>query len=171
MKLWFFALTVVLSAQAVPLSFSGTDLRNGRAVNWIVQTRPGVVVFLSPTCPCSRSHEAALTELAKQHPGVDFLGVVSGDAPESAAHFRAGALPFPVIAEKNHEWADALGALNTPHAFVIHHGEVVYRGGVDDSRQADRAKRHYLRDALTDIEAGRAVANAETRAVGCAIRR
>ncbi len=171
MRLLLLAITTVLSAHAVPLDFSGIDLRNGKALSWSAQAGPSVVVFLSPSCPCSRGHESALATLAQQNPRVRFLGVVSGDAPDAPAHFRNGSLPFPVIAEREHAWADAFDALNTPHAFVIAQGEVVYRGGVDDSRDVERANRHYLRDALGDVLAGRKVAKAEARAVGCAIRR
>lgn len=171
MKLFLLALIGASSAQAVPLALRGTDLRTGQSIEWSASSQPAVVVFLSPQCPCSRSHEPALAQLAKRHPDVAFLGIVSGESTGAAEHFRQAGLPFPVIGESGYDWADAFGALNTPHAFLIASGEVVYRGGVDDSRQVERASRHYLQEALADVKAGRKVAKSEARAVGCAIRR
>ncbi len=168
----FLCLFVCGAGYATLPELHGTDWKTGQSVAWSPTSNPSVIVFLSPTCPCSRAHEGKLSELARKNPDVGFLGIVSGKAMDGAAeHFRQSTLPFPVIGQSTHAWADAFGALNTPHAFLISHGEVVYRGGVDDSRVSGRASRHYLQDALADLKNGRKISRPEARAVGCAIRR
>ena len=77
-----------------------------------------------------------------------------------------------VIADPELRLADQFGALKTPHAFVLStKGELLYRGGVDSSSIAERADRHYLRDALTAIAAGKEPEIKEARALGCVIQR
>src|ERR1019366_8748372 len=55
------------------------------------------VVFLSPSCPCSISHEPILRELSQTYPEIRFLAVYSGPEIDAAkAHFE-GKLPFPIV--------------------------------------------------------------------------
>jgi hypothetical protein len=157
--------------------FSGLDLATGHntAVAVPAGAKALAVVFLSAKCPCSRSHEPVLADLARRHPGIAFAGVHSNqDEALSAArtHFAEAGLPFPVLQDERDAWADRYGALKTPHLFLISpSGEILYRGGVDDSRHAERASQHYLADALDAVEAGRRPAVTESRALGCVIRR
>ena len=126
-----------------------------------------VVVALSPTCPCSKSHEPALAELARQFPTFGFVGV-RADESVAEQHFAAAKLPFPVVAKKG--VASTLGAMKTPHVFVYDGaGLLRYRGGVDDSHDAARAKKHYLAETLSALKAGTAPPVAETRPLGCRV--
>jgi hypothetical protein len=50
-------------------------------------------------------------------------------------------------------------------------GIAVYAGAVDDNRNPQRAQKHYLKDALDEVLAGKGVAVSQTQATGCAIRR
>lgn len=161
-------------AMAFP-SLQGKDLATGRDIAWKAGTQMSVVVFLSPLCPCSQSHEKSLRKLAEAFPSVQFLGVVSNALePEmqARAHFTKAALPFPIIEESHHAWADSFGALNTPHAFVFDSkGDLLFQGGVDNSRDAAKATRQYLEEALGAMMAGRSVEVKQARPLGCAIRR
>ena len=172
MRRLLLAILFCVPAFALP-DLRGRDLVSGSAVHWKPGVKTSVVVFLSPTCPCSRSHEGALREMRARFPQFDFVGVVS-NADEKAAreHFTASALGFPVLSEAGHAWADAFSALNTPHAFVVGaSGEVEFEGGVDDSRNAQRAREAYLNAALTALAEGRPVEKRRARPLGCAIRR
>ncbi len=126
-----------------------------------------VVVVVSPSCPCSKSHEPVLAALAQRFPTFGFVGLRADDE-ESKLHFASGRLPFPVVARAGA--ASALGALKTPHVFVFDaEGALRYRGGVDDSHDAARARIHYLADALTALAAGAEPAYPETRPLGCRV--
>lgn len=69
----------------------------------------------------------------------------------------------------------AYGATNTPQMFVISgEGVVLYQGAIDD-RPSARAStlegaNNYVRAALTDIAAGRAVQTATTTPYGCSVK-
>ncbi|HTL12380.1 MAG TPA: redoxin family protein [Bdellovibrionota bacterium] len=141
-------------------------------------TGPGthVVAFLSSRCPCSASHEKILAELAKEYgpKGFTFTGIHSNaDETEASddAHFQAAQLPFAVLKDPGSKWADAMGALKTPHVFVIKDGRTLYSGGVDNSARADRATEFFLKDALKALAQGQEPPMARTRALGCVIRR
>jgi hypothetical protein len=54
---------------------------------------------------------------------------------------------------------------------VGENGEFLFRGGMDDSRSAERVSRTYLADALQALADGKPIAVREARPLGCAIRR
>ncbi|MBY0370960.1 thioredoxin family protein [bacterium] len=161
-----------LNAFASIPSVSGVDITSKKAVAGPVPGKTSVVVFLSPSCPCSRGHEAAIQQLSREFPEVAFLGVASGLSAESAAYFQER-LPFPVVSESGYAWADGFGALNTPHAFVFSaDGRQLYQGGVDNRRDGAESpdRVFYLQQVLQDIQAKRPLRVSQTRALGCAIR-
>jgi peroxiredoxin len=179
---WIALLILGTTAQAqtpAPLSFSGTDVVQGTKTTIALKAspQPTVVVFVSALCPCSAAHEDALRDLAKefQAAGVRFVGIHSNqnESPEKTReHFGATKLGFPVLQDPGAAIADQLGALKTPHAFVLNSdGKILYQGGVDDSHEAATAKKFHLRDALLALLQGKPVPAARTRALGCMISR
>jgi thioredoxin-related protein len=139
------------------------------------EAKATVVVFLSANCPCSNSHVKELAALAQENPQVRFIGVhsnVNESHDTAKSYFKQVQLPFPVIEDPKAQLADEFRALKTPHAFVMNaNGEVIYRGGVSNSHDVNRADRKYLREALDDIKKGAKIRTSEGRALGCAILR
>lgn len=134
-----------------------------------------VVVFISAKCPCSASHEEVLKSLSREFPEFQFIGV-HANSDESAEitkkHFAETKLPFPVIQDTQSALANKLGALKTPHVFVLNgKGDVVYQGGVTDSHVGPTAKNNFLKDVLEDLHAGKTPRHKEGRALGCYIQR
>jgi peroxiredoxin len=165
-------------AMNIPSSIQGKNLADATSI--ALDPRDGtkltVVAFLSARCPCSASHEATLAALAKEFGSeARFVGIHSNvDEPEteSSEHFKKSALPFPVIQDSGSRLANEFGAVKTPHVFVLaKSGEVLFQGGVDDSHDAHRASREYLKNALQDLRAGRAPQINLARSIGCIIRR
>jgi len=69
----------------------------------------------------------------------------------------------------------AYGAMTTPHMFVINgEGVLLYQGAIDDRPSARASSlegaNNYVRAALSDIAAGRAVRTAETTPYGCSVK-
>ena len=70
----------------------------------------------------------------------------------------------------------AYGVIATPQVFVIHKGELVYQGAVDDrssffSLLRDRSTAlNYIRQALEEVSAGKPVSVPETKPYGCAMK-
>ena len=181
---FFSLLLIFISASswaAVPQKLSGLELNSDSTQPMsFVPAKAGkasVIVFLSAKCPCSASHERILTDLYTEYhaSGFNFIGVHSNvdEAPDFArAHFKTSNLPFPVLQDKEANLANELGAFKTPHVFVISpSGEILFQGGVTETHNGPSAKRHYLKDALASVAAGKAPDPKEVRVLGCIIKR
>ncbi|NDD91678.1 thioredoxin family protein, partial [bacterium] len=136
-----------------------------------------VLAFVSSRCPCSASHESELKRLAEAYSqkGFQFVGIHSNQnetADEARVHFKVSKLGFPIIRDTGALIANQLGAIKTPHVYVIHRdGRILYQGGVDDSQIQQTASTHYLADALAQVSAGQDPEPSKTRALGCVISR
>lgn len=181
-RVWALGSVLVSSAFAasLPAKFSGVDLATGQRAE-IALAAPDkkgtIFVFISGKCPCSKAHEKHLKALAAEF-AADFriVGVNANQNEDEAGgreHFGPLALGFPVVRDEKAKLADALGALKTPHAFVVAPDgrTVLYRGGVSDSHKAESAGRLYLRETLLALREGKPVPEAETRVLGCYINR
>lgn len=98
----------------------------------------------------------------------DDRGVLQKDAA------RYG-IDMPILRDRPQLVAESLGIDRTGDALLIdtRTWQVVYRGPVDDRLYYEIAKpearQHYLRDAIEDLLAGRAVALAAPPAIGCRV--
>lgn len=153
----------------------GPDLVRSRPIEIKPGARGTVVVFLSAKCPCSDSHVQEVKSLSQEHAGFNFVAVhsnVDEDRDTAAAYFKKASLPFPVIRDEGARIADEFKAFKTPHAYVLSaEGEILYKGGVSNSKDCDKADRKFLREALDDLKAGRTVKTPEGRTLGCVISR
>lgn len=140
-----------------------------------VKGKATVFVFLAMFCPCSQSHETVLTKLSETFSDFQFVGVHSNfDEPPQAVkdHYEKLGHSFPVIDDVDQTLANRFGALKTPHVFVVSKsGEVLFEGGIDDSRDASRAKVHHLESALVAIRKNEKPNPARVRTLGCPIPR
>lgn len=140
-----------------------------------------VIVFLSFACPISNSYAKPLTDLANEFGprGVAFIGVtVNPDETheEIATQVRDFKIPFPVVKDSDLSIADALAAEITPEVFVLDSNFVLrYRGRIDNryyKRLEDQpVTEHNLKQALTELLAGKPISVAATKAIGCTIQR
>jgi hypothetical protein len=120
------------------------------------------------------SHIKELKELAAEYPQIRFVGVNSNtdESPKQAhRYFQSQELPFPVLKDEKAKLADEMRATKTPHVFVLKNDKILFQGGVSNSAKLHQADRFFLREALGDIHAGRAVKTPLARALGCAIER
>lgn len=80
---------------------------------------------------------------------------------------------MPYLVDQNHVLADAFGAKFTPHVFLFNtKEELVYTGAIDDNvKDSDSVKERYLENALKSLGNGEKFKPAETRPLGCSIKR
>jgi thiol-disulfide isomerase/thioredoxin len=136
-----------------------------------------VVMFIATKCPVSNDYNGRMKALYNDYAGkgVKFVFVnsnASEPGAEVAEHAKAQGFQFTVYKDQDNAAADLFGAQVTPEAFVIGKGgTMLYHGSVDDSRNAERIQTHALRNALDAVLAGKAVAQGETKAFGCTIKR
>lgn len=146
------------------------------ALSDLIAKKPVALVWVSIQCPVSKAYEARLSSLARDFPGVTFIGINSNSTekqPDIAAHFKKVGLAFPVLLDRDNLIADAYGAAVTPEVFLIDKsGVLVYHGSVDDAQgKGGTPEAHYLEDALKGLAAGRKITPDDTRVRGCAIKR
>ena len=161
---------------------AGTDLSvidlKGNAVQVSPQkSKATAVLFVSAVCPVSNAYNERMMQIYKDYSarGVQFLFVNANSnepADKVAEHREEAGYPFPVYMDKNNSLADRLGAQMTPEALVLDsHGEVRYRGFIDDAKNPARVTNQGLRGALDAVLAGTRVLNPETKSFGCTIHR
>ena len=149
-----------------------------------------LVVFSCNTCPFvvgngekSDGWEGRYNETARfaKENGVAMVLVNSNEAKrdnhDSMAAMKAHAIDnnygMPYLLDANHHLADAFGALKTPHVYLFDGDmNLVYRGSIDDNvSDAEAVTERYVQDAITAVANGKPVGVAETKAIGCSIKR
>jgi len=140
--------------------------------------RGTLVIFTCNHCPWAQAWEARITELGNAALGRG-VGVIAinpndpGEYPsdgfeEMQRRHRAAGMRFPYVVDETSNVARRFGATRTPEVFLFdRRGRLVYHGAVDDNaHQPDQVQQRHL-DALV---AGRPIANAQTRSIGCSIK-
>ena len=112
--------------------------------------------------------------------GVAFIGINSNSentyAEDSFDHMVARMkehkFPWVYARDKSQEVAMAYGALRTPHFFVFDKDRrLVYTGrGVDNPREAGKARVNDLDRALEELVAGKPVSVPMTNPIGCNVK-
>lgn len=82
---------------------------------------------------------------------------------------------LPYLYDETQETVRQFGATNTPHVFVLNKTaaglKVAYIGAIDDNtRHADKAKNHFVEDAVNSLLARKEVAVTKTKAIGCSAK-
>lgn len=141
-----------------------------------------LVIFTCNHCPFVKAWEQRIVAIGNDAAGKG-VGVVAINAndprtvpqdgfEEMQARARERGFRFPYVVDDTSNVARAFGATRTPEVFLFDaKGRLVYHGAVDDNSQdAAAVEEHWLRDALAAVEAGRPVAVASTKALGCSIK-
>jgi peroxiredoxin len=190
------AAAVAIAAPAYAAPVLGQAAPEFRAVDADGKTRAlsefrGKTVVLEWTnngCPYVQKHynSGNMQGLQKQatKEGIVWLTVISS-APRTQGYLtptqakawkaKAGAASTAVLLDPTGVVGRAYDAKVTPHMYVVDRtGKLVYMGGIDDKPSPDpqtlKTARNYLVAALSDVKAGRPVAQAVTRPYGCSVK-
>jgi len=137
-----------------------------------------VVAFTCNHCPVAQAYEDRLNKLAKEYKGkgVELVAINVNNLPEDkldkmkerASEKR---FAFSYLYDPTQKIGRAYDAAVTPHLFVLDKDrKVAYMGAFDDNQDASQAKKHYIRDAVDALLAGKKPAVAETKQFGCGIK-
>lgn len=146
-----------------------TDLKDAKAV---------LVVFTCNHCPVAKAYEDRLVALYKDYreKGVEIVAInvnnIEADKlPAMKERAKDKGFEFAYLYDPSQAIGRAYGATVTPHAFLLD-GEqrVTYIGAIDDNMNAEKAKEHYVRDAIDAVLAGEAVKASTTKPSGCGIQ-
>jgi len=140
-----------------------------------------VVVFTCNHCPYALAWHDRLQQVAREYGdrGVRTLQINSNDAERyphdsiaaMAARVGAGEFAGPYLHDETQDVARAWGAAVTPDVYVLDGvGRVAYHGAPDADHGDEALAAQWLRGALDDVLAGRAVGRPKTDPVGCSIK-
>ena len=141
-----------------------------------------VVVFLANHCPAVITYEDRINDLVSEYKGksVKVLGVACSGSGSKATD-DLDAIKKRAVKDKRfsytYGWDEsqttgkAYGAVNTPSFFVLDKARNIrYMGAFDDSQNEAKVSKHYVKDAVDALLAGKEVTLKETRPVGCGIQ-
>ncbi|MSR62061.1 MAG: redoxin domain-containing protein [Planctomycetes bacterium] len=138
-----------------------------------------VLLFTDPQCPISNAFAPEVQRLQAEFAprGVEFTLVYADPertAEEVRRHVHDFGYPFPAVLDPAQELARRAGATLVPEACVFAHGELVYRGRIDDryvafGKQRAAPTTRDLHAALTAVLAGARPAEPWPSAIGCSI--
>jgi len=141
-----------------------------------------LILFTCNHCPWVKAWEGRMVQIAARarQRGIGAIAINPNDPaayPEDSyenmqKRAREHGYGFPYVVDSTSDVARAFGATHTPEAFLFDaRGALVYHGAIDDNaRQPGKVKARYLSDAVKAVAAGRPVAAAETKALGCSIK-
>jgi peroxiredoxin len=144
-------------------------------------TKAVACIFMGTVCPVAQQYAPRLAELHEEYKkqGVQFLAIYSNSEDHvmsMATHAHDADLPYPALLDFKHRLADLLEARRTPEVVLIDAKlRKHYQGAIDDqfTKRGRRAaaNRHYLKDAIDQVLAGKEVTTAITDGNGCPIER
>ena len=168
-------------------AFTLTDT-DGKTVN--LADFAGKIVVLewfNPSCPfIVKHHDTSKGNMTfnklfdEFNPkGVVFLAINSGAKGKEGAGKEVNAkmrstykMGYPVLLDEDGKVGHAYGATNTPQCFVIgKDGKIAYKGAIDNNEKLEgSADKNYVKMALDEVLAGKAVSTAETKPYGCSVK-
>ncbi len=173
--------SATVGAAAPDFTLTDTD---GNAVSLSSFAGKTVVLeWFNPDCPFVKYAHGDKGPL-KEQPGrvasddLVWLAVNSG-APGKQGHGverNAKArvdygMDYPVLIDEDGTVGRTYGAKTTPHIYVISPaGTLVYNGGLDGAPMGNGDKTNHVDACLTDLAAGREVANSGSKPYGCSVK-
>ncbi len=185
-----------LAAQAAPTvgqaapDFTLTDINGQKHSLSDYRGKTVVLEWVNPECPFVQKHYQGSGNIpATQKAAVADLGAVwlsinsgypgsEGDyssAQVQAWEKKTGAAATAYFRDQDGKVGKLYDARHTPTLFIVNPaGTLVYAGGIDSINSADATDipkaTNYVKAALADLQAGRPVAKATTRAYGCSVK-
>ena len=136
-----------------------------------------VLIFVATKCPVSNAYNERMEKLAQDYKarGINVIGINSNVAESAAAvkaHAAQNNLTFAVLKDPANKIADRLGATVTPEVYFLDaSNKLIYRGRIDNAKDAAQVNSSELRDAIEATLAGKPVAKTTATAFGCTIKR
>ncbi len=182
--------TLAPGSAAPDFNLPGVDGRNWTLKDFS-NARILVVIFTCNHCPTAQYYEERIKQIAADYKdkGVTLVAIMPNDPKsvrldelawtdlsDSFAEMKIRAKDreynFPYLYDGDTESAArAYGPVATPHAFVFDGDRRLrYVGAIDDSERIQHVTKHYLRDALDALLAGKEPPVTQTKVVGCSIK-
>jgi len=182
--------TLALGAPAPDFNLPGVDAHD-HGLKDFADARILVVIFTCNHCPTAQYYEERIKQLVRDYrdKGAAVVAIMPNDPQsvrldelgwtdlgDSFAEMKIRArdrqFNFPYLFDGDTEAvARAYGPVATPHCFVFDAARKLrYVGAFDDSERVERVQKHYVRDALDALLAGREPPVTKTKVVGCSVK-
>ena len=141
-----------------------------------------IVIFSCNHCPYVQAYEDRIKQIRKdyQNKGVEVIAINSnedkGYPEDSFENMKKRAADkkfnFLYLRDEDQSVARAYDATHTPEIFLFNGDrKLAFHGKIDDNwQEPDKAKNHYLKDALDELLAGKEISVPETFTIGCTIK-
>lgn len=137
-----------------------------------------VVVFTCNHCPVAQAYQDRLIALQKDYKdkGVQLIAVNVNNIPDDRLdkmkeRAKSKGFNFPYLYDQTQKIGRDYNATVTPHVFVLDKNRrIAYMGAVDDNMKADKVQKHYLRDAVDALLAGKTPPETVIKQIGCSIK-
>lgn len=137
-------------------------------------TKPTLLHFYNPDCPCSRFSTQHFASLVKEYgEKVSFYLVLqrAADRVKAGEQMTAMGLDLPIILDEDSSLAQKSGVYSTPQAVLLDtESRLYYRGNYNRARYCTDKNTSYARQALAAITAGErapSFSSLATKAYGC----
>ncbi len=180
----FFLMISTLSFSQAVQNFTLTNVTDGKSIslNNYSNYSAVVVIFTSNDCPFDQYYLDRIRTLAETYAEkVPVLLINSHDEPkETITEMKRYAaqckLSIPYLADKDQKVLGLFNARKSPEAFLLKNTSgkftIVYKGAIDDNAQtATEVMNMYLKIAIDNLLAGEKIDLADTRPMGCSIRK
>ncbi len=149
------------------------------------QAKGFIIVFTCNHCPFAKLYEDRIIALHNKYAskGYPVVAINPNDAtkqPEDnfemmVQRAQEKSFPYVYLQDETQEVARTYGAARTPHVWILQKQDnklkVVYVGGIDNNPEdAANATEKYVERAIEELQAGRMVSKATTKAIGCTIK-
>jgi peroxiredoxin len=136
-----------------------------------------VIAFTCNHCPVANAYEERFNQLMEKFGDkkVQMVAIsVSHSGADSLENMQKRAqdkgYKFDYLQDLSQESARAYGAMVTPHLFVLDKDrKIAYMGAFDDSMNPAQVEKHYVRDAVQTLLAGKQPEIKESLQFGCGI--
>ncbi len=144
-----------------------------------------IVVFTCNTCPFAVKYEQRIIDLDKKYAQKGYPVVAlnpnctkkqPGDSMEAMKERSSEkGYSFAYLRDDGQKVAKRFGAERTPEIFLLDKRNdglyLVYTGTIDNNvDNPSKANEHYVKDAIESLMAGKEIAMAKTKAIGCTIK-
>lgn len=182
--------TLALGAPAPDFNLPGVDGQN-HSLKAFAAAKVLVVVFTCNHCPTAQYYEPRLKQFVTDYreKGVALVAIMPNDPKsvrldelgwtdlsdsfaEMKIRARDDQFNFPYLYDGDSETVSrAYGPVATPHVFVFdQQRKLRYVGAIDDSERVQHVTKHYLRDAVDALLAGKEPPLTKTKVVGCSTK-
>lgn len=182
--------TLPLGSVAPDFNLPGVDGRNWTLKDF-APAKALVVIFTCNHCPTAQYYEERVKQLVTDYKnkGVALVAIMPND-PKSVRLDELGwtdlndsfdemklraaesQFSFPYLyAGDSEAFSKSYGPAVTPHAFIFDsERKLRYEGAIDNSERIQHATKHYARDALDAILAGKEPPVTQTKVAGCSVK-